>query len=113
MALVDTGATSESFEIKSKEQLVRTLQLAVADEQSASSTYSRLIESLGDDFADVVDKLSEIRDDEYNHIGKLTAMIRDLSDDFSEKEQQGESGDEQGSKSEGESLSKKISELRF
>lgn len=45
MALVKTDGPKDAFEITSDSQLVRVLQGAIADEHSASSLYSQIIDS--------------------------------------------------------------------
>lgn len=73
MALVKTDGTKESFEITSDSQLVRVLQGAIADEHSASSLYSQIIEST--DNEEVKKLLTEIMNDEIQHIWRLTDLI--------------------------------------
>ena len=73
MALVKTDGTKESFEITSDSQLVRVLQGAIADEHSASSLYSQIIEST--DNEEVKKVLTEIRNDEIQHIWRLTDLV--------------------------------------
>ena len=73
MALVKTDGTKESFEITSTSQLVRVLQGAIADEHSASSLYSQIIESTDDE--EVKKVLTEIMNDEIQHIWRLTDLV--------------------------------------
>lgn len=73
MALVKTDGTKESFEITSDLQLVRVLQGAIADEHSASSLYSQIIEST--DNEEVKKVLTEIMNDEIQHIWRLTDLV--------------------------------------
>lgn len=73
MALVKTDGTKESFEITSDSQLVRVLQGAIADEHSASSLYSQIIEST--DNEEVKKVLTEIMNDEIQHIWRLTDLV--------------------------------------
>ena len=73
MALVKTDGTKESFEITSDSQLVRVLQGAIADEHSASSLYSQIIESTDDE--EVKKVLTEIMNDEIQHIWRLTDLV--------------------------------------
>ena len=73
MALVKTDGTKESFEITSDSQLVRVLQGAIADEHSASSLYSQIIEST--DNEEVRKVLTEIMNDEIQHIWRLTDLV--------------------------------------
>ena len=73
MALVKTDGTKESFEITSDSQLVRVLQGAIADEHSASSLYSQIIEST--DNEEVKKVLTEIMNDEIQHSWRLTDLV--------------------------------------
>ena len=73
MALVKTDGTKESFEITSDSQLIRVLQGAIADEHSASSLYSQIIEST--DNEEVKKVLTEIMNDEIQHIWRLTDLV--------------------------------------
>ena len=73
MALVKTDGSKESFEITTPSQLVRVLQGAVADEHSASSLYSQIIDST--DNEEVKKVLTEIMNDEIQHIWRLTDLI--------------------------------------
>lgn len=73
MALVKTDGSKEAFEITTPSQLVRVLQGAVADEHSASSLYSQIIDST--DNEEVKNVLTEIMNDEIQHIWRLTDLI--------------------------------------
>ena len=73
MALVKTDGPKDSFEITTPSQLVRVLQGAVADEHSASSSYSQIIDST--DNKEVKKVLTEIMNDEIQHIWRLTDLI--------------------------------------
>ena len=73
MALVKTDGPKEPFEINTPSQLVRILQGAVADEHSASSLYSQIIDST--DNEEVKKVLTEIMNDEIQHIWRLTDLI--------------------------------------
>ena len=73
MALVKTDGYKEAFEITTPSQLVRVLQGAVADEHSASSLYSQIIDST--DNEEVKSVLTEIMNDEIQHIWRLTDLI--------------------------------------
>ena len=73
MALVKTDGTKEAFDITTPSQLVRVLQGAVADEHSASSLYSQIIDST--DNEEVKKVLTEIMNDEIQHIWRLTDLI--------------------------------------
>ena len=73
MALVKTDGPKEAFEITSPSQLVRVLQGAIADEHSASSLYSQIIDST--DNEEVKKVLTEIMNDEIQHIWRLTDLV--------------------------------------
>lgn len=80
MALVDTGACQKSMEDIDEKALARILQMDIADEESASASYDKQIDSITD--AHVKEVLEEIRNDEYDHIKKLTALIKELNPDY-------------------------------
>ena len=80
MALVKTDGPKESFEITTPSQLVRVLQGAVADEHSASSLYSQIIDST--DNEEVKKVLTEIMNDEIQHIWLLTDLICTLDSNW-------------------------------
>ena len=65
--------TQDAFEITSDSQLVRVLQGAIADEHSASSLYSQIIDST--DNKEVKKVLTEIMNDEIQHIWRLTDLV--------------------------------------
>ena len=73
MALVKTDGAKDAFEITTPSQLVRVLQGAIADEHSASSSYSQIIDST--DNEEVKKVLTEIMNDEIQHIWRLTDLI--------------------------------------
>ena len=73
MALVKTDGSKDAFEITSDSQLVRVLQGAIADEHSASSLYSTIIDST--DNEEVKKVLTEIMNDEIQHIWRITDLI--------------------------------------
>ena len=73
MALVKTDGTKESLEITPDSPLVRVLQGAIADEHSASSLDSQIIEST--DNEEVKKVLTEIMNDEIQHIWRLTDLV--------------------------------------
>ena len=77
MALVKTDGPKDAFEITSDSQLVRVLQGAIADEHSASSRDSQIIESTDNEEGKKV--LTEIMNDEIQHIWRFTdfVMLRD------------------------------------
>ena len=80
MALVKTDGPKDAFEITSTTQLVRVLQGAIADEHSASSLYSQIIEST--DNEEVKKVLTEIMNDEIQHIWLLTDLICTLDSNW-------------------------------
>ena len=73
MALVKTDGPKDAFEITSPSQLVRVLQGAIADEHSASSLYSQIIDST--DNEEVKNVLTEIMNDEIQHIWRITDLV--------------------------------------
>ncbi len=73
MALVKTDGPKDAFEITSPSQLVRVLQGAIADEHSASSLYSQIIDST--DNEEVKKVLTEIMNDEIQHIWRITDLV--------------------------------------
>ena len=73
MAYVKTEGPKDAVEITSPSQLVRVLQGAVADEHSASSLYTQIIDST--DNEEVKKVLTEIMNDEIQHIWRLTDLI--------------------------------------
>ena len=73
MALVKTDGPKDAFEITTPSQLVRVLQGAIADEHSASSLYSTIIDST--DNEEVKKVLTEIMNDEIQHIWRITDLI--------------------------------------
>jgi len=80
MALVKTDGPKDSFEITTSSQLVRVLQGAVADEHSASSLYSQIIDSTDNEGVKKV--LTEIMNDEIQHIWLLTDLICKLDSNW-------------------------------
>ena len=92
MALVKTDGTKESFEITSDSQLVRVLQGAIADEHSASSLYSQIIEST--DNEEVKKVLTEIMNDEIQHMWRLTGLVMLLDKNWETQLKAAEKGGE-------------------
>lgn len=100
MAFVDTTAKQERIKIESKAQLVRILQGAVSDENGASSSYDRIIESIrASSFyseplvTETVERLKHIRDEEYDHIGNLVTIISNLDENIASHMEKGSKGD--------------------
>lgn len=92
MALVNTDNPSATFPVEGSRQLVRILQGALADENGASSTYDKILESMEaqkftlppeqlEVYKDIMERIREIRNDEYQHMGSLIEMIHSLSDE--------------------------------
>ena len=73
MSLVKTDGPKDAFEITSDSQLVRVLQGAIADEHSAFSLYSQIIDST--DNEEVKKVLTEIMNDGIQHIWRLTDLV--------------------------------------
>lgn len=63
--------------------MVKELMKLLADEAEAVEGYIKALEMAEDE--SVKTALKEIMDDEYNHIGKLTALITSLDEDAGEK----------------------------
>lgn len=63
--------------------MVKELMKLLADEAEAVEGYLKVLEIAETD--EVKSALKEIMDDEYNHIGKLTALISTLDKDAGEK----------------------------
>ena len=71
--------------------MVKELMKLLADEAEAVEGYIKALELAETD--DVKSALKEIMDDEYNHIGKLTALITSLDSDAGEKIAKGIEGE--------------------
>lgn len=71
--------------------MVKELMKLLADEAEAVEGYIKAFEMAETD--DVKSALKEIMDDEYNHIGKLTALITSLDSDAGEKIAKGIEGE--------------------
>lgn len=63
--------------------MVKELMKLLADEAEAVEGYIKALEIA--ETEEVKSALKEIMDDEYNHIGKLTALITSLDEDAGEK----------------------------
>lgn len=63
--------------------MVKELMKLLADEAEAVEGYIKALEMAEDESVKIA--LKEIMDDEYNHIGKLTALITSLDEDAGEK----------------------------
>ena len=71
--------------------MVKELMKLLADEAEAVEGYIKALEMAETD--EVKSALKEIMDDEYNHIGKLTALITSLDEDAGEKIAKGIEGE--------------------
>lgn len=71
--------------------MVKELMKLLADEAEAVEGYIKALEMAETD--EVKSVLKEIIDDEYNHIGKLTALITSLDEDAGEKIAKGIEGE--------------------
>lgn len=72
--------------------MVKELIKLLADEAEAVKGYISALELAGEN-EEVKSALKEIMDDEYNHIGKLTALISALDADAGEKIAKGIEGE--------------------
>jgi rubrerythrin len=86
-ALVDTNQCEEQKVYSSSAVLVRTLRNKISSEMAAANEYSQMIDSLNDSrhlasgpayqaVISIINRLSEIRDDEENHAGVLLQCIQ-------------------------------------
>ena len=78
--------------------MVKELMKLLADEAEAVEGYIKALEKADEELIDenkveVKSALKEIMDDEYNHIGKLTALITSLDSDAGEKIEKGIEGE--------------------
>lgn len=71
--------------------MTKVLMRLIADEAEAVEGYIKALEVAEDQ--EVKDALKEIMDDEYNHIGKLTALVTTLDKDAGEKIANGIAGE--------------------
>lgn len=71
--------------------MIEELMKLLADEAEAVKGYIKALEVA--DNEEVKSALKEIMDDEYNHIGKLTALITALDSDAGEKIAKGIEGE--------------------
>ena len=72
--------------------MIKELMKLLADEAEAVEGYIKALEMAGEN-EEVKTALKEIMDDEYNHIGKLTALITALDADAGEKIAKGIEGE--------------------
>lgn len=78
-----------SIELKNTSHLVRLLNVLLAEEAKATEQYGQVLESLGGEYGDVRNALSEIKNDELNHLGILIRLISDLDPQAAEAMIQG------------------------
>ena len=71
--------------------MIKALMKLLADEAEAVEGYIKVMEHSDDEAVNTA--LKEIMDDEYNHIGKLTALISSLDADAGEKIAKGIEGE--------------------
>ena len=70
----------------------KELMFLLADEAEAVKGYLSVLESTNDEM--VKDTLTEILNDEYNHIGRLTALVSCMNKEAGEKIAKGIEGEE-------------------
>jgi hypothetical protein len=86
-ALVDTNQCEEPKVYSSSAVLVRVLRDKVSSEMAAANEYSQMIDSLNDSrhlasgaayqaIVSIINRLSEVRNDEENHAGVLLQCIQ-------------------------------------
>ena len=87
-ALVQTDQTKSDLELPADINLLSMFRGALADEQSATTLYDRIIEVTKKLPIDeqkkkiIIDIITEIRNDEKNHTGKLLFLIKLLDEAF-------------------------------
>lgn len=87
-ALVQTDQTNPNLELPDDINLLSLFRGALADEQSATTLYDRIIEVTKKLAIDeekkkiIIDIITEIRNDEKNHTGKLLFLIKLLDEAF-------------------------------
>lgn len=72
--------------------MLQDLMFLLADEAEAVKGYLKVLEKVTDEETKAV--LQEIVDDEYNHIGRLTALVSSLDRGAGEKIAKGIEGEE-------------------
>ena len=72
--------------------MIEDLMFLLADEAEAVKGYLKVLEKVTD--AETKSVLQEIVDDEYNHIGRLTALVFSLDREAGEKIAKGIEGEE-------------------
>ena len=72
--------------------MIKELMRLLADEAEAVEGYVKVLETVEDE--NIKSVLQEIVDDEYNHIGRLTALVSTLDREAGEKIAKGIEGEE-------------------
>ncbi len=72
--------------------MIKDLMFLLADEADAVKGYVEVLEKVDD--AGIKEVLTEIINDEYNHIGRLTALVSSLDREAGEKIAKGIEGEE-------------------
>jgi rubrerythrin len=72
--------------------MIEDLMFLLADEADAVKGYVEVLEKVDD--ASIKEVLTEIINDEYNHIGRLTALVSSLDREAGEKIAKGIEGEE-------------------
>lgn len=72
--------------------MIKDLMFLLADEADAVKGYVEVLEKVDD--ANIKEVLTEIINDEYNHIGRLTALVSSLDREAGEKIAKGIEGEE-------------------
>jgi rubrerythrin len=105
--LVDTNQCEEPKIYSSSAVLVRALRDKVSSEMAAANEYSQMIESLNSsrrlvsgiayqNLISIINRLSEIRNDEENHAGVLLQCIQTLDPEVIKNGVKGFRGEEPG-----------------
>ena len=71
--------------------MIKDLMFLLADEADAVKGYVEVLEKVDD--ASIKEVLTEIINDEYNHIGRLTALVSSLDREAGEKIAKGIEGE--------------------
>jgi len=86
MAEINTAKRQKTEEYTTRDELIRSLKMAVADELSADNLYDTIVNSVEvsdiltqDEKDQIMTEVLEIRDDEVTHQRKLLALICSLS----------------------------------
>jgi hypothetical protein len=104
-SLVDTNQCEEPKEYSSSDVIVRVLRDKISSEMAAANEYSQMIESLNGTFrlasgnaykslVSIINRLSEIRNDEENHAGVLLQCIQLLNPEVMKNGTKGFHGNE-------------------